>query len=74
MFDNLLKTVFGSRVDREIRKLDPDVARINEIWRSYGSLSDAELVAKTAEFKNRLERGQPLDEVLQGADTATASP
>jgi preprotein translocase subunit SecA len=67
MFDNFLKTVFGSRVDREIRKLEPEVTRINEIWSSYGSLSDADLAAKTAEFRARLAAGETLDDLMPEA-------
>jgi preprotein translocase subunit SecA len=70
MFGNLLKTIFGSRVDREMRKLEPEVARINEIWRSYGSLNDADLAAKTAEFRARLAAGESTDDVVHEAFAA----
>jgi len=55
---NFLKWIFGSKNDREVRKLWPLVHRINELEAGLQKLSDDELRAKTAEFKARLEEGR----------------
>ncbi len=55
---NFLKWIFGSRNDREVRKLWPLVHQINEIEAGLQKLSDNELRAKTAEFKARIEGGR----------------
>src|SRR5208282_3095751 len=52
------KWIFGSRNDREVRKLWPLVHRINEIEAGLQKLSDDELRQKTAEFKTRIEEGR----------------
>ena len=51
---NLLKAIIGSKNDRDLKRLRPYVARINEIEKSYQSLTDEELKAKTPEFKERV--------------------
>jgi len=55
---NFLKWIFGSRNDREVRKLWPLVHQINEIEAGLQKLSDDQLRAKTAGFKARLEEGR----------------
>jgi preprotein translocase subunit SecA len=70
MFDNLLKQLFGSRTDRETRRLEPEVVRINEVWQSYRGLSDAELTGKTAEFRGRLADGETVDDIMHEAFAA----
>ncbi|MBM3307437.1 MAG: preprotein translocase subunit SecA [Candidatus Eisenbacteria bacterium] len=70
MFDNLLKQLFGSRVDREMRRLGPDVDRINGIWESYRGLSDEALAAKTTEFRERLAAGETPDDLMHEAFAA----
>ena len=64
---NLLKLIFGTKTQRELKKLWPIVKRINEIEASYQSLSDDQLKAKTAEFRARLEKGETLDDILPEA-------
>ena len=49
---------------RDIKKLRPYVARINEFDEQYKKLSDDELKAKTPEFKERLQKGETLDDIL----------
>jgi preprotein translocase subunit SecA len=56
MIGLLVKKVFGSKNDREVRKLRPLVTRINEFEAGLKSLSDDELRAKTAEWKTRLSQ------------------
>ena len=64
---NILKTLFGSRNDRAIRKMRKTVERINALEASISALSDAQLTAKTAEFKTRYGQGTTLDELLPEA-------
>ena len=64
MFDQLLSKVFGTQHDREIKKMQPLVAAINDLAPEIGRLGDADLAAKTAEFKQRIENGESLDDLL----------
>ena len=64
---SILKKVFGSKNDREIKRLQPLVRRINAEEEDLKNLSDSELKAKTAEFKERYEKGESLDELLPEA-------
>jgi preprotein translocase subunit SecA len=64
---SMVRRVFGDANDREIRRLQPLVARINDLEPRWKELSDAELTGKTAEFRQRLEQGQPLDELIPEA-------
>ena len=64
MIDNVLAKVFGTKHDREIKKLRPIVAAINGLEPQMQALSDAELAAKTAEFKQRVANGASLDDIL----------
>src|SRR5512140_2728261 len=70
MVNWLVKKILGNRNTREVRRLWPVVARINEIEQQYQALSDAELQAKTAEFKQRVAGGETLDDVLPEAFAA----
>ncbi|MGQ9916885.1 MAG: preprotein translocase subunit SecA [Bryobacteraceae bacterium] len=64
MIDTLLAKIFGTKHEREVKKLRPVVEAINSREPSLQKLSDAELAAKTSEFKQRLANGEPLDELL----------
>lgn len=59
-----MKKIFGSRNTRMLKKLQPMVARINEHFASYASLTDEQLKAKTPEFKERLRQGETTDDIL----------
>jgi preprotein translocase subunit SecA len=65
-----LKSVFGSRNDRVIRDLAPVVGRVNALEPELAKLSDARLLAKTQEFKDRLKKGEKLDSLLPEAFAA----
>jgi preprotein translocase subunit SecA len=67
MFDTLLAKVFGTKHDREVKKLLPLVAEINSREEQVAKLSDAELAAKTAEFRQRLAQGETLDDIMLDA-------
>jgi len=60
----ILRKIIGTKNERDLRKLRPLVQRINEIERSYQSLSEELLRAKTDEFRQRLARGETLDDLL----------
>ncbi len=64
MINTILTKIFGSQHEREVKKLLPLVAAINEMEAQIKPLSDAELRAKTAEFKSQLEAGATLDDIL----------
>ena len=66
LFDKL----FGTRSQREIKKIQPLVDRILGLEDEYKALSEDALQAKTREFKNRLENGETLDDILPEAFAA----
>ena len=63
----LFTKIFGTRSQREIRQIQPTVDKILGMEDAYKHLSEAELKAKTAEFKDRLAKGEPLDDLLPEA-------
>src|ERR1043165_6735437 len=63
----IFQKIFGSRNQRELRKLQPIVDRINHLEPTFKAKSDDELKAMTPEFKRRLEKGATLDEILPEA-------
>lgn len=67
MLANLAKKIFGSRNDRLLKQYRRTVAKINALEADMQALSDAQLQAKTAEFKQRLEAGSTLDDILPEA-------
>jgi preprotein translocase subunit SecA len=67
MISKLLKSVFGSRNDRLLKQYRQTVARINALEPSIQALSDEALHAKTAEFKQRVGKGETLDALLPEA-------
>ena len=60
----LIKNIFGTKHLRDVRRMKPLVARINALEQEYQSLSGEALKAKTAEFRDRLARGETLDDLL----------
>src|SRR2546425_7941797 len=67
LIDAILKKIVGTKNERELRKLQPRVAAINEIEPRVSALNDEQIRARTFELKERLERGVPLDDVLPEA-------
>ena len=67
MFGYFLKKIFGSQNERDLRRLAPLVDQINSLEPEIRNLSDAGLQAKTPAFKERLEQGESLDELLPEA-------
>ncbi len=67
MFQAVLTKIFGSKNDRELKRIRPIVERINELEPRFQALSDDELKAMTPRFKERLAAGEPLDDLLPEA-------
>ena len=67
MINTLLAKVIGTQNDRELKRLQPIVARINDLEAATRQLDDAGLKARTAEFRQRVSNGESLDEVLPEA-------
>ena len=63
----LINKIFGTRSEREVKKLKPLVDRIEALGEEMGKLTDEQLRGKTAEFKERLSKGETLDELLPEA-------
>ena len=70
MLNDLIRRVIGSPADRLIKKMQPNVARINELEARYKPMSDEALRGCTAEFRQQLDNGKPLDELLPDAFAA----
>jgi len=67
MIQALLAKVFGSRNDRMVKSMTKIVAKINAFEPTNKALSDAELKAKTNEFRARFDKGETLDQLLPEA-------
>ncbi|HQG47124.1 MAG TPA: DEAD/DEAH box helicase, partial [bacterium] len=66
----LSRLVGGTSNEKQIRRMNPIVAKVNEYAAAYQQLSDDELKAKTPEFKYRLNTGETLDDLLPEAYAA----
>jgi len=64
MIGGLLKKIFGTKNDREIKALTKEVEKINALESEYEKLSDEDLKNKTNIFKERLKNGETLDDIL----------
>ena len=64
---NILTKIFGTSSQRELKSIYPIVAKIDALEPDMKALSDAQLQAKTPEFKNRLAAGETLDDILPEA-------
>ena len=64
MINAIIKAIFGTKSQRDVKKMRPLVARINALEVEYQKLSDEELQAKTPEFKARLANGETLDDIM----------
>ena len=61
---SLIEKIFGTHSEKELKKINPIVDKIEALDEKMQALSDAELKAKTDEFKKRLEEGETLDDLL----------
>jgi preprotein translocase subunit SecA len=67
MISGILKKIFGSRNERLLRQYQSVVVKINALEAGLQGLSDAQLAAKTVEFKQRVANGESLDDILPEA-------
>ena len=63
----LLEKIFGTHSQHELKKINPIVNKVEALEEEYRALSDAELRGKTAEFKQRYQDGETLDDLLPEA-------
>ncbi len=64
---NILKKIFGTTSEKEVKRLEPTVQKIEALEEEYRHFTDAQLQAKTPEFKERLKNGETLDDILPEA-------
>ncbi len=67
MVFNFLTKVFGSKNERELKQVQPLVEKINALEPEIQKLNDEQLKGRTAEFKQRLDRGESIDDLLPEA-------
>lgn len=67
MLNTLIKKMFGSRNERTLRRMEKAVMAVNAFESQMKALTDAELAAKTQQFKDRFNQGESLDELLAEA-------
>jgi preprotein translocase subunit SecA len=73
VLQSVARKVFGSANDRIIKKIVPAVERIGALEPDLVKLSDADLAGRTADFKQRIETGEPLDAVCWASATSMCS-
>lgn len=67
MLNKLLKSIFGSKNERELKRMGKNVVRINALEPAMQALSDEQLKAKTQEYRDRFKKGETLDDLLPEA-------
>jgi len=67
MIDTLLRTIFGTKHERDVKRMMPAVHAINALEPAVQALDDAGLRAKSDEFRQRIADGEPVDELLAEA-------
>jgi preprotein translocase subunit SecA len=67
MLDPLYNKIFGSHSEREVKKIQPIVQRINALEPQISALTNEQLQAKTVAFKQRFEKEEPLEDILPEA-------
>jgi preprotein translocase subunit SecA len=67
---NVISKLFGSRNDRQLKRMSKVVSRINALEPDFKALSDEALRAKTGEFRQRFADGEALDDLLPEAFAA----
>ncbi len=67
MFGQIAKLLLGSKEKRDIKKLIPLVAEINEFYEKFNNLTDDQVIAKTEEFRQRIREGETTDDLLPEA-------
>ena len=64
MIGNFLKKIVGTKNERELKRLQPNVDRINALESSITALSDSALKQKTVELRSNLSQGKTVDDIL----------
>ena len=64
---NLLEKIFGSYSEKELKRINPLVDKIENLEPEMKKLTDSQLKGKTEEFKGRLAQGETLDDILPEA-------
>ncbi|MBO5644854.1 MAG: preprotein translocase subunit SecA, partial [Lentisphaeria bacterium] len=64
MINAIIKAIFGTKSQRDVKKMRPLVEKINRIEEEYQQLTEEQLKAKTAEFKERYANGESLDSLM----------
>ncbi|MBU4269396.1 preprotein translocase subunit SecA, partial [Candidatus Dependentiae bacterium] len=64
MITNFLTKIFGSQNERDLKKIQPLVVSINELEPEIKALTDEDIRARTFLFKQRIENGEPLDDLI----------
>jgi len=67
MLGSIIKKIVGSKNERELKRIQPLVQRINDQESKIQPLNDDQLRARTGEFKERIDRGESLEEILPEA-------
>lgn len=67
MIARLIARVFGTQNERELKRIQPIVERINALEKAMEALSDEQLTAKTNEFREQISQGRSLDDILPEA-------
>ncbi|HEV8575156.1 MAG TPA: preprotein translocase subunit SecA, partial [Dehalococcoidia bacterium] len=70
MFNAILTKIMGSKNERDLKKMQPTIARVNELEADCKRLSDAELAGLTPKFRQRLADGETLEDLLPEAFAA----
>jgi preprotein translocase subunit SecA len=71
MLEGLLRKFVGSRSERELKKIQPAIEAVNAFEARISGLSDTDLQAKTPEFKQRIQNGSPMEDILPEAFAVT---
>ena len=61
---NLFERLFGSYSDKELKRINPIIDKIEDMEPEMQKLSDSQLKGKTTEFRERLANGETLDDIL----------
>jgi preprotein translocase subunit SecA len=67
MLGNIARKIFGSKNDRELKRMGKTVQQINALEETISALDDDQLKAKTTDFRERLKQGESLDQLLPEA-------
>ncbi|HRK34969.1 MAG TPA: preprotein translocase subunit SecA, partial [Candidatus Hydrogenedentes bacterium] len=67
MLDTLLKTLFGTNKDRQVKRLSPLLGAVRELELKYMGMSNDQLRSQTGRLKDRLAQGESLDDLLPDA-------